>query len=238
MTLYLPPLIDDDPTFFPPIETALTQPDGLLAIGGDLSERRLICAYEQGIFPWFSLHDPYLWWSPSTRAILLPHAFKPSKSLQKTVRKQKYTVSINHCFNEVITRCALIRGEKDVWVTQEMREAYSRLHLSGKAHSVEVWEENQLIGGLYGVCLGGVFCGESMFSIKTDASKTALWFFCAHFTKHGGRLIDCQMMTPHLSRMGASALTRDDFIFKLKSCQKIILEGSVFHQQWLRHPHE
>lgn len=233
MTIYLPSLDLHDKTTFPSVESAFAEPDGLLAMGGDLSPERLLAAYRQGIFPWFSDPEPYLWWSPSQRAVLDPHTFKPSRSLKKSLRKHHYAVSLNRCFEKIIEQCALTRPKNETWVTLEMRNAYTALHRRGQAHSVEVWENNELVGGLYGVSIGGVFCGESMFSLKTDASKTALWFFCAHFRQHGGQLIDCQMMTPHLQSMGAQPLPREGFIAKIQTLKNLSMPPSLFAQQWI-----
>ncbi|MDD1794924.1 leucyl/phenylalanyl-tRNA--protein transferase [Enterovibrio sp. ZSDZ42] len=233
MTIYLPPLDENDPEDFPSVTSALEEPDGLLAIGGDLSPQRLRAAYERGIFPWFGDDEPYLWWSPSERAIIDPLTFVPSKSLRKYARKQNIRVSINYRFDDVIEHCALIRGAHQVWITQEMRDAYKKLHRQGGAHSVEVWQDDQLIGGLYGVSVGTLFCGESMFSLQTNASKIALWRFCEHFKKHGGKLIDCQMMTEHLSTLGATPLSRSDFIRRLDQLKHRMTDASLFQSQWI-----
>ncbi|OEE43034.1 leucyl/phenylalanyl-tRNA--protein transferase [Enterovibrio norvegicus] len=233
MTIYLPPLDDNKPEHFPPISSALDDPDGLLAIGGDLSPRRLASAYHQGIFPWFGVDEPILWWSPSERAVIHPTRFSPQKSLRKFVRKNGYRVSINHRFDDVIQYCALIRGEDMVWITPEMRSAYKALHRQGSAHSVEVWQGDELVGGLYGVSVGAMFCGESMFSLKPNASKTALWFFCEHFRRHGGLWVDCQMMTEHLASMGAQAISRDAFLTELEALKKVKLDESVYTPQCL-----
>ncbi|WP_325893351.1 leucyl/phenylalanyl-tRNA--protein transferase [Grimontia sp. NTOU-MAR1] len=233
MTIYLPPLDDNNPESFPPVSSALEEPDGLLAIGGDLSPERLRAAYSQGIFPWFGVDEPLLWWSPAERAVINPTSFVPSRSLRKYVRKQGYRVSINRAFDQVIQHCALIRGEHQVWITPEMRHAYKRLHQLGSAHSVEVWQEDELVGGLYGVNIGSLFCGESMFSLKTNASKTALWYFCEHFRCHGGKLIDCQMMTDHLTSLGAEPIQRQDFTQLLSELKHQITDASLFRSQWI-----
>lgn len=238
MTIYLPPLDIDPPFIFPHVNTALADPDGLLAMGGDLSPQRLIAAYEQGIFPWFSRQDPYLWWSPSERAIIDPTTFKPSRSLKKYVKRQKYRVSINIAFEQVIQQCAVIRGKDKEWITEEMRQAYLTLHQLGRAHSVEVWYEEALIGGLYGINVGGLFCGESMFSLANNASKTALWYFCEHFKQHGGYLIDCQMMTEHLASLGATTITRQQFIQQLSFLKHQPTESVLYQSQWINRIHE
>lgn len=210
----------------------------MLAIGGDLSPERLIAAYSHGIFPWFSIGDPLLWWSPSERAVIQPDTFSPSKSLKKFVRKQGYRVSVNTAFEQVIEHCALIRGENSVWITEEMRQAYIRLHQLGAAHSIEVWQDGALIGGLYGVSVGSLFCGESMFSLKANASKTALWYFCHHFARHGGKLIDCQMMTEHLASLGAAPLAREAFIERLTLHKQQITSPSLYRSQWIEIHHD
>ncbi|MBV7297611.1 leucyl/phenylalanyl-tRNA--protein transferase [Enterovibrio paralichthyis] len=238
MTIYLPPLDETKPEFFPPVYTAMADPDGLLAIGGDLSPERLKAAYSQGIFPWFGIDEPLLWWSPSERAVIDPTQFTPSRSLKKFVRKQGYRVSINQAFEAVIEHCALIRGENQVWITEEMRAAYTRLHKLGSAHSIEVWQGDALIGGLYGVGVGALFCGESMFSLKTNASKTALWYFCEHFSLHGGKLIDCQMMTEHLASLGARPLARDAFISRLQTLKQQVTSPALFRSQWIELNHD
>ncbi len=195
MTIYLPPL--DETLEFPNVETALPEPDGLLAIGGDLSTARLLAAYRKGIFPWFGEEDPYLWWSPSERAVFWPNTYRPSRSLKKFCRKYRFQVTVNTAFRQVIEQCATIRGPEAVWITQDMQHAYNELHQAGHAHSIEVWNgDNELVGGLYGLSLGQVFCGESMFSASVNGSKIALWAFCEHFSINGGRIIDCQMMNP------------------------------------------
>ncbi|MFD2177350.1 leucyl/phenylalanyl-tRNA--protein transferase [Veronia pacifica] len=232
MTIYLPPL-EDNPNYFPPVSDALDDPDGLLAIGGDLSTKRLHQAYRRGIFPWFSNNDPYLWWSPSERAIFSAPDFTPNKSLRKFARKADYRVSINTAFSDVIYNCALIRGDDQVWITQEMREAYTELHLKGLCHSVEVWYQDELIGGLYGVSVGQMFCGESMFSKRSNASKIALWAFCEHFSAAGGKVIDCQMMTEHLASLGAVAIKREEFIPLLDTLKDKYLKHEVYDPQWL-----
>ncbi len=233
MTIFLPPLDTENPSYFPPVETALNDPDGLLAIGGDLSSQRLICAYEKGIFPWFSEIDPLLWWSPSERAVIDPREFRASRSLKRFVRQHQYRVSINQCFDQVIKYCAEIRGKNQTWITSEMQAAYTQLHQLKKAHSIEVWRGDTLVGGVYGVSVGSLFCGESMFSLETNGSKTALWFFSHHFKKHGGKLIDCQMMTPHLASLGAQPLGRCDFISVLNLLKTQELDQTLYQSQWI-----
>lgn len=201
------------PYDFPSVENALVHPDGLLAIGGDLSPERLIYAYRRGIFPWYSDEQPILWWSPSERMVLFLEDFKISRSLRKTIRKQKFTVTVDHCFEEVIKNCAAIprAHEYGTWITNEMINAYCQLHEYGYAHSVECWENGQLVGGLYGTAVGQVFCGESMFSKVSDASKVALSHLVAQLKRWKFGFIDCQMYTDHLSSLGAIEIPRSEF---------------------------
>ncbi|MUK68596.1 leucyl/phenylalanyl-tRNA--protein transferase [Aliivibrio fischeri] len=211
MTIYLPELIPSHSTVFPNIENALNNPDGLLIMGGDLSSAQLISAYQHGIFPWYSDGDPILWWSPSVRGVFFPEQFSPSKSLKKFFRKSNYNVTLNKATYQVIDLCASTRPKEETWIMPEMIKAYKTLVDLGYCHSVEVWNDNELIGGLYGLQIGQVFCGESMFSLQTNASKIALWKFCEHFVSSNGKLIDCQMMNPHLESLGAQEMKRSNF---------------------------
>lgn len=189
------------------------EPDGLLAIGGDLSAPRLITAYRQGIFPWYSEGDPILWWSPAPRLVLLPEQFHLPRRLARTIRKQIFQVSADTAFAEVISSCGSLRKEsgEGTWITEEMKNAYIHLFELGFAHSVECWFEGQLAGGLYGVCLDRVFFGESMFSRKTDASKIGLATLVRYAQEIGIRAIDCQMSTAHLLRFGSREIEREEF---------------------------
>jgi leucyl/phenylalanyl-tRNA--protein transferase len=197
---------------FPPVSNALTDPDGLLAVGGCLSTKRIISAYTQGIFPWYSEGEPILWWSPNPRLVIFPDSLHISKSLKKTLRKQFFQISFDHAFAEVINGCAAPRDNEDgTWLTQEMQAAYIRLHNEGHAHSIEVWHQEQLVGGLYGIAIGQVFFGESMFHRKTDASKVAFVSLIQHLTRWGYQLIDCQVQTQHLISLGAEEITRQQF---------------------------
>ncbi len=222
----LPYLEPDTP--FPAVQHALDDPDGLLAYGADLSPGRLLSAYSQGIFPWFSEGEPILWWSPSVRAIIPIDQFKCSKSLGKLIKKQHYTVTLNKDFRAVIQQCASIprlhRGNNGAittstatWITQDMIEAYIQLHELGLAHSVEVWDNDQLVGGLYGVAVGRIFCGESMFHHQPNTSKLALAHLVAHMQKHQCSFIDCQLPTEHLSSLGAQSIPRSSFISELRA---------------------
>ena len=207
----------DPPTAFPPVGAALTDPDGLLCAGGDLSPARLLEAYRRGIFPWFSEGQPILWWSPDPRTVLYPGELKVSRSLAKTLRNRGFTLAANRAFGEVMERCAdpALRPE-GTWISPQMRAAYQRLHDLGYAHSIETWDGPRLAGGLYGVALGRVFFGESMFSVERDASKVALWGLVQHMLEHGGRLIDCQVASAHLASLGARSVPRRQFVRELE----------------------
>lgn len=196
------------PDAFPCLDEALHEPNGLLAVGGDLSPNRLLCAYRRGIFPWFSEGDPVLWWSPDPRTVLFPDKLKISRSLRKTLRRGTFRVTMDQAFAAVIQGCAAPRKDgHGTWITTNMHDAYVHLHELGHAHSVECWDRDTLVGGLYGVSLGRVFFGESMFSRATDASKVALVYLC----ERGYRMIDCQLANPHLQRLGAIDVRRAAF---------------------------
>ena len=200
-------------TSFPPVELALLNPNGLLAAGGDLMSERLLDAYRHGIFPWFNVGDPILWWSPDPRMVLFPNEFKVSRSLLKTLRRGKYEVRADTEFEQVMRACALPReGQDGTWIQEEIIEAYVRLHQMGLAHSIETWMDDELVGGLYGVSLGRMFYGESMFSNKNDASKIALAHLVDQLKHWGFGMIDCQMSTPHLASLGAREIPREEFI--------------------------
>lgn len=197
---------------FPPVEHALREPNGLLAAGGDLSPPRLLDAYRHGIFPWFSAGEPILWWSPDPRMVLLPAELKISRSLARRLRRQEFEVRLDTAFADVMRACAEPRaGGNGTWITSEMRTAYGRLHELGYAHSVESWVDGQLVGGLYGVAMGRMFYGESMFARKTDASKVALAHLARHVERRGFGMIDCQMSTSHLASLGAREIPRARF---------------------------
>jgi leucyl/phenylalanyl-tRNA--protein transferase len=198
---------------FPDAKTAEREPDGLLAVGGDLSVTRLVNAYRHGIFPWFGDGDPILWWSPDPRTVLIPERIRISRSLRKTLRKRPFSATLDRAFDAVIQACAEPRAEDSgTWLVPDMIGAYRRLHRRGLAHSVEVWQDETLAGGLYGIAIGRVFFGESMFSRVSDASKVALVHLCRTLFERGFRLIDCQVITGHLIRMGAEQIPRTDFI--------------------------
>jgi len=207
---------NDSPDAFPPVTGALREPDGLLAAGGDLSVPRLLAAYRRGIFPWYSRGQPILWWCPDPRAVLFPDQFKTSRSLTKSIRNKGFDTRMDTDFEAVIQAC----GSSELrpggtWLSPEMRSAYVNLHQLGYAHSVETWRGDELLGGLYGVALGQVFFGESMFSRERDASKIALHRLCAELGKRGFHMIDCQMATPHLLSLGAQLIPRNEFIRQL-----------------------
>ena len=201
---------------FPPAEMALKEPNGLLAMGGDLSPARLLNAYQRGIFPWFSPGDPILWWSPDPRAVMFPEQFHLSRSMKRFHRRSPYRVTLNQAFEAVIEGCASERHE-GTWITPQVKQAWLKLFTMGNAQSVEVWLEDRLVGGLYGMALGKVFCGESMFSRSENASKTALLVFSQHFSQHGGELIDCQVLNPHTASLGAREISRADWLARLHS---------------------
>jgi leucyl/phenylalanyl-tRNA--protein transferase len=204
------------PDAFPPVETALTDPDGLLCAGGDLSPARLLAAYRRGIFPWFSEGQPILWWSPDPRTVLYPAEFKVSRSLGKTIRNRGFAVSVDRSFAEVMAHCADERLRPEgTWISPQMRAAYQRLHELGLAHSYETWDRDRLVGGLYGVALGSVFFGESMFSLERDASKVALAALVRAMVERNGRLIDCQVASAHLESLGARSIPRRQFVREL-----------------------
>lgn len=207
---------------FPPVDLALRDPDGLLAFGGSLGSKRLLRAYRLGIFPWYSEGQPIMWWSPDPRTVLYPDELRVSRSLRKSLRNAGYTVSIDRCFEDVIDACAAPRDDEGgTWITRAMRDAYVRLHHEGHAHSVETWYEGELVGGLYGIAIGCVFFGESMFSRRRDASKVAFTRLTRQLERWGFTLIDCQVHSAHLSSLGARAIPRHEFITELdKWCEK------------------
>jgi len=201
---------------FPDPEEA--EAGGLLAVGGDLSLRRLLLAYSMGIFPWYTEGEPILWWSPDPRLVLEPATLNISKSLARTLKKRVFTVTMDRCFDRVIQKCATVtrKHERGTWITPDMIAAYCTLHQAGFAHSVETWKAGQLVGGLYGVSLGAAFFGESMFSEQPDASKIALVYLVQTLDQWKIRLIDCQVRTEHLVRMGAREIPRSEFLQRLQ----------------------
>ncbi len=209
--------LNDELAKFPSPEHALTDPNGLLAIGGDLQPKRLLNAYYNGIFPWFNENDPILWWSPDPRAVFVPGSMNISRSLKRHIKKVDWRFTINRAFDQVIESCAQVRQDKEgTWITLDIQQAYKTLHQQGRAHSLEVWQEDTLVGGLYGIAVGQLFCGESMFHYQTNASKAAMVMLHQHLLKHQFKLIDAQVMNPHLESLGAKAIKRSDFIHLLK----------------------
>jgi len=220
----------NDKTYvFPDPSLALVEPNGLLALGGDLSPERLLSAYRQGIFPWFNSGDPILWWSPNPRAVLYPHKIRISRSLHKTINKKKFTLTIDLAFDEVVKACQAPRiKQKGTWITPEMRIAYSKMHQLGYAHSVECWQNNELVGGLYGLVIGQVFFGESMFSSVTDASKVALVYLTEKLLQWDYQLVDCQVQSEHLRKLGAEDMPRQQFCATVRT----LTGKSVATQAW------
>lgn len=204
---------------FPSPEGALRDPNGLLAIGGDLTAPRLLAAYERGIFPWFSPGEAILWWSPDPRAVLFPAERHISRSLKRFLRNNPFHITLNHDFAAVIAACA-DRPEEGTWIGPEVQRAYLHLHRLGFAHSIEVWQDDKLVGGMYGVAQGALFCGESMFSRTPNASKCALMAFCRHFAPYGGELIDCQVLNAHTATLGAKEIPRRQFLQQLSQLQR------------------
>jgi leucyl/phenylalanyl-tRNA--protein transferase len=208
-------LLSDEITFPPP---HLAEKDGLLAVGGDLSEKRILKAYAMGIFPWYTEGSPILWWSPDPRLVLFPDELKVSRSLRQCIKKEQFTITINTAFEQVIRSCAEIRRKEQsgTWITRKMKDAYTGLHHAGYALSVEAWDGDDLAGGLYGIILGKVFFGESMFATKSNASKTAFVTFVEQLRQKGFRIIDCQMKTEHLLSLGAREISRAAYLKILK----------------------
>ena len=197
---------------FPPVQ--LADQDGVLAIGGDLSTERLLLAYKSGIFPWYNQGEPIIWYSPNPRMVLFPEKLKISKSMSQVIRKGEFTITFNQHFSEVISNCKNVyrQGQGGTWITNEMQLAYMQLHKKGIAKSVEVWLNNELVGGLYGIDLGHIFCGESMFSKVNNASKIAFVYLVQKLEKENYQLIDCQVYNNHLASLGAEEITRNEFL--------------------------
>ncbi|MFT5351754.1 MAG: leucyl/phenylalanyl-tRNA--protein transferase [Planctomycetota bacterium] len=212
---------------FPDVSSALRDPDGLLAIGGDLSAERLLTAYQQGIFPWYSEGQPILWWSPDPRCVLIPENLKISRSLSKTIKKNIYQISFNKAFEKVIRACAEPRtNASGTWITDDMLHAYLELHEKGHAVSIECWHDEALVGGLYGIVIGKIFFGESMFSRMSDASKVALVHLTQTLKSHDFKLVDCQVHSSHLQSLGAIPMQRKLFISYLENfcCSSTFIE--------------
>jgi len=226
----IPILARDPESPFPPTAQALDYPQGLLAIGGDLSPARLINAYRQGIFPWYAEGQPILWWSPAPRCVIVPDQVHVSRRLRRRYNQGRFSLTADHAFAQVIEACAAPRRDQpETWITPEMKTAYNRLHDMGVAHSVEVGFDGELAGGIYGLALGRVFFGESMFSKRTDASKLALVALCLQLHQWGFTLLDCQVSNPHLLRMGAREISRQAFNRYLVSAQEADHWGADFN---------
>ncbi|GAA5317140.1 MAG: leucyl/phenylalanyl-tRNA--protein transferase [Candidatus Pelagadaptatus aseana] len=210
------PFIEPGATSFPATSNALEDPNGLLAFGGDLSPQQLFAAYRKGIFPWFDDESPILWWSPSPRLVLKPSQLHVSKSMRKLLRQRPFTVTTDKAFEAVITACAEPREDQGTWITEEMIAAYCELHHHGIAHSIEVWEQDTLVGGLYGVAIGSVYFGESMFSLRSNASKYGFISLVEQLDRLNYQLIDCQVHTNHLASLGAEEVSRPEFESILK----------------------
>ena len=216
--IYLPRLGDDPGAPFPSTGEALDYPNGLLAMGGDLSPRRLLSAYRRGIFPWYSEGNPVLWWSPAPRCVLYPSRVHLSRRTRRRYNSRDYRLTLNTAFDQVIRACADHRErDEGTWITSDMEAAYRRMNRMGHAHSLEVWLDGELVGGIYGLAIGAAFFGESMFSGQPDGSKIALVALCRLLDQHGFGLLDCQIGNPHLFSMGAEEITRESFESELAS---------------------
>ena len=214
---------------FPSVNTALAEPNGLLCVGADLAPQTIIAAYSRGIFPWFSDNQPILWWSPDPRMVLFPAEFKVSKSLAKTVNRKLFEIRFDSAFAEVISACSEPRQQGGgTWIVAEMQVAYAQLHALGVAHSIESWRDGKLVGGLYGLALGRMFFGESMFARETDASKVALVALVDKLKRDGFELIDCQQETGHLASFGARPIARDNFVQRLKE----LINSNQINSAW------
>ncbi len=219
---------------FPDVQNALIEPNGLLAAGADLSSPRLIDAYSKGIFPWFSDDEPILWWSPDPRIVFDTKKFQPSRSLVRFVNKTPLEVTLNKAFESVINECAAPRKDQSgTWITRDIKHAYCQLHNIGYAHSVEVWSKQELVGGIYGVAIGKLFCGESMFSRITNGSKIALSCLIGYLRQYGFPLVDCQVRNNHLVSLGAFEISRDDYIRQVNSLIKQPTPDNVWNTQQL-----
>ncbi len=209
---------DDPPESFPPVTAALTEPDGLLAAGGDLCTKRLLYAYTHGIFPWYDEGQPLLWWSPDPRCIFMPGDYHVSRRLRRRLRRSTAEIRINTAFSEVIHECAAPRrSEQGTWITPAMINAFIELHQAGWGHSIEIWQSGKLAGGLYGLVIGKTFFGESMFSLATDASKMALLYVANQLKTGAIELLDCQVVSSHLTSLGARVVPRSEFVTRLSS---------------------
>ncbi|GAB3041386.1 leucyl/phenylalanyl-tRNA--protein transferase [Oleiagrimonas citrea] len=217
------------PPRFPPVSRALRDPDGLLAVGGDLRPERLLAAYRHGIFPWFSESDPILWWSPDPRCVFRTERLRPNRSLRRQVRGKGWRITVNQAFDRVIEACAAPRpGQDGTWIGPAMIQAYSVLHRLGHAHSMEVWDDDALVGGVYGVAVGRLFCGESMFSAQSGGSKMALCALAALLREGGAPLLDAQVSNPHLLSLGAEEWPRKDFVARAEALASQPLTADIW----------
>ncbi|MDR1126311.1 MAG: leucyl/phenylalanyl-tRNA--protein transferase [Deltaproteobacteria bacterium] len=226
-----------DSVLFPPVE--LAEPDGLLAIGGDLSAGRLLAAYRQGIFPWYGENSPILWWSPNPRCVLFPERLHLPASLRRVMNSGRFSFTVNRSFRAVMEGCARTPrpGQDGTWIVPEMSEAYSELHRRGRAHSVETWQEGELAGGLYGISLGRVFFGESMFYRRPDASKAALAWLVQNLARLGFEIMDCQQETDHMLRFGAELVDRSEFLRIIKRSEQVeCAAGEAIDAFWRGRP--
>jgi leucyl/phenylalanyl-tRNA--protein transferase len=222
---------------FPPPEAALEDPPGLLAAGGDLSVARLAAAYRRGIFPWYDDRSPILWWCPDPRAVIRPDEVRIARSLRKRLRQGAFRVTADQAFDRVVAACAAPRRNADgvedgTWITADMRAAYGRLHEAGIAHSIEVWMDDQLAGGLYGIAIGRCFFGESMFAARSDASKIAFVYLLGQLGAWGFPLVDCQLPNPHLQRLGVHTMARADFLAELEGLVDLPSPPSPWRLTW------
>lgn len=225
--------VSDAPPQFPDVETALREPDGLLAAGGDLSSERLLCAYANGIFPWYEEGQPILWWSPNPRCVLRPENFRVSRRLRRYTRSSTLSLSVNHSFAEVVHACAGRRNSQNgTWITPQMLAAYQNLHAAGWAHSIEVWDDTDLVGGIYGLAIGRVFFGESMFSHRDNASKFAMLALCQILSLNDFALLDCQVLSSHLQSLGATLMPRPEFT---KTLSKFCVPAKQFDNWPAKH---
>ncbi|WDD96663.1 leucyl/phenylalanyl-tRNA--protein transferase [Thalassomonas actiniarum] len=220
---------------FPPLSQALTDPNGLLAFGGDLSLKRLVNAYTHGIFPWFNEGDPIMWWSPDPRAIIPVDDIKINRTLRKVINRQTFTVTLNRDFTRVLKLCAHAPFRKEgTWITPQMKAAYIALHQQGYAHSIEVWQENELVGGLYGVAINGFFSGESMFYKRSNASKVALLSLAKLLKEINITFIDCQILNPFLQEMGAVEISRQAFVELKETAINKVIAHDFWQQRTLK----
>ncbi|MEH6356192.1 MAG: leucyl/phenylalanyl-tRNA--protein transferase [Marinobacter sp.] len=226
------PWLPEHALWFPSPESALVEPDGLLAAGGDLSSKRLVMAYENGIFPWYSDDQPILWWSPDPRCVIFPENIHVSRSLRRSLNKNYFSVTADTAFSRVMRLCGSTRAE-GTWITENMFQAYNKLHREGVAHSIEVWNPHgELAGGMYGIALGSCFFGESMFSLETNASKVLMVHLANQLRQWGYRIIDCQVVSDHLLSMGAQTLPRIEFLALLGRYTKQPPAVTEWQFQW------